>query len=314
MAPSIDFDSIIQNLPQAYAESRDIEQIRKVWNPSLYQEMSRHWDLIKEGIKGFSLAHAGMLSLITKFERDETAELVIRQFLDDKFPGALDLISQIDPLVNQYPSRLVQEAVMVCDDDDTRSVTMDVEPGPSTHRRGESLMGPPPRPAAPLTPVTPTGSKGTRHQGDHEEPPVGNASEPSSSDTAHGSLVLQQAAKRSLDVGELDQPLTPESPSKKAKTSTAPQSASPVTKSVEFWEVEGQQYIFKNDQWGPGWFMVRCGSAQRAPFLKHPLRGSMVMDHFNDDDQTCHDSGRIYTFDDVLRECTYRGKKGIFSA
>lgn len=306
MASSSDY--IIQKLPQAYAESREIEKVRRVWNPILDEEMSRHWNLIKEGIKGFSLAHAGMLSVLARFERDETAELIIRQFLDDRFPGALDLISQIDPLVNQYPSHVVQEAVMLCDDDDVRSFTMDIEPGPSTYRRGESSMAPPPRPAAPLTPVTPGGPKGTRHQNAHEQPPVGDAPEDASSDTAHGSLALLQTAKRSLDVVEVDHPRTPESPSKKAKSSTAPQPAGPVTKSVDFWEVEGQQYIFKDSQCGPGWYVVRCGPGQRAPFLSAPLRGNVAMDHFNHDNQPCHDSRRIYTFDDVLLEYTYRGK------
>ncbi|KAI7785332.1 hypothetical protein LA080_007617 [Diaporthe eres] len=295
-------DLIIQKLPREYVESRGIEKVRGTWIPLIDEEMSRHWDLIKEGIKGFSLAHAGMLSALTRFERDETAELIIRQFVDDRFPGALDLISQIEPLVNQYPSHVVEEAVMVCDDHDIRSVTMDVEPGPSNYHRGESSMPPPPRPAAPLTPVTPAGPKGIRHQNDHEQPPVGDVS----SDTDHGSLALLQTAKRSLDVVEVDNPRTPESPTKKAKSTTAPHSTGKVTKSVDFWEVEGQQYIFKDNQCGPGWFVVRCGPGQRVPFLKHPLKGNIATDHFNDDDQPCHDSRRIYTFDDVLREYTYR--------
>lgn len=294
-------DSIVKKLPKAYAEFREIEKVRSVWNPLLDEEMSRHWNMIKEGMKGFSLAHAGMLSILTRFERDDTAELIIREFLDNRFPGALDLISQIDPLVNQYPSHIVRE---ICDDDDVRSVTMDVEPRPSSYRRGESSMAPPPRPAAPLTPVTPAGPKGARRQDSQEQPPVEDASP----DTDHGSLALLQTAKRSLDVVEVDHPLTPESPVKKAKRSTAPQPAGPVTKSVDFWEVEGQHYIFKDKQCGAGYFVVRCGPGQRAPFLYPPLSGNVAMDHFNDDKQPCHDSRRIYTFDDVLMEYTYRGK------
>lgn len=294
-------DSIVKKLPKAYAEFREIEKVRSVWNPLLDEEMSRHWNMIKEGMKGFSLAHAGMLSILTRFERDDTAELIIREFLDNRFPGALDLISQIDPLVNQYPSHIVRD---ICDDDDVRSVTMDVEPRPSNYRRGESSMAPPPRPAAPLTPVTPAGPKGARRQDSQEQPPVEDASP----DTDHGSLALLQTAKRSLDVVEVDHPLTPESPVKKAKRSTAPQPAGPVTKSVDFWEVEGQHYIFKDKQCGAGYFVVRCGPGQRAPFLYPPLNGNVAMDHFNDDKQPCHDSRRIYTFDDVLMEYTYRGK------
>lgn len=300
-----------QELSQQYMDSREYESIKNEWSAIVRGVMSKRLDLIREGIKDFSRAHAWLLKEIAQHrERDDTAEQIIREISDDLLPGGLDLISQIDQLVNQHPNHMVQEAVMIYDDDDTRSFTMDVEPGPSTHRRGDASMGPPPRPAAPLTPVTPPGSKGTRNQTAHEEPP-GAAPEPLFSDTAHGSLVLQQTAKRSLDVVEVDQPRTPESPSKKAKSSAAPKSTCPVTKSVHFWEVEGEHFIFKNDQWGPGCFIVRCGTGQRVPFLKHPLKGNAVMDHFNDEDQPCHDSRRIYTFDDVLREYTFRGKKAI---
>lgn len=308
---------VLQELSQQYMDSREYESIKNEWSAVVRGVMSKRLEVIREGIKDFSRAQSWLLSEIAqRRERDDTAEQIIREISDDLLPGGLDLISQIDQLVNQHPSQnqhpshMVEEAVMICDDDDGRSFTMDVEPGSSTRRRGDALMGPPPSPAAPLTPVTPIGSKGTRNQTAHEEP-SGAAPEPPASETVHGSLVLQQTAKRSLDVVEIGQPRTPESPSKKAKSSTAPQPACPVTKSVHFWEVEGQQFIFKNDQWGPGCFIVRCGLGQRVPFLKHPLKGNAVMDHFNDDDQPCHDSRRIYTFDDVLREYTYRGKKEI---
>lgn len=300
---------VIQELSQQYMDSREYESIKNEWSAIVRGVMSKRLELIRDGIKDFSRAHEWLLREIAqRRERDDTAEQIIREISDDLLPGGLDLISQIDQLVNQQPGHMVEEAVMTCDDDDGRSFTMDVEPGPSTRRRGNASMGPPPRPAAPLTPVTPTGSKGTRNQTAHEEP-SGAATEHPFSDTAHGSLVLQQTAKRSLDVVEIDQPRTPESPSKKAKSSTAPQSVCPVTKSVHFWEVEGQQFIFKNEQWGPGCFIVRCGLGQRVPFLKHPLKGNAVMDHFNDDDQPCHDSRRIYTFDDILSEYTFRGEK-----
>ncbi|KAL1855746.1 hypothetical protein Daus18300_011029 [Diaporthe australafricana] len=300
-------DPITRMLPQEYTKSRDIETVRNYWNPIIDREMSRHWDLIEEGIRGFKLARYKMLSALTKFERDETAELILRDFLDSTFPGALDLITQIDPIVNQYPSRLAPEAVMVCDNDDIRSVTMDVEPGPSTRRHGESSMGPPPCPAAPLTPVTPAGLKETREQGAAEAPSVWDHPDSPSSGTAHGILSLRHTAKRSLDVMEVDPPQTPESPTKKSKGLIGPQPTGPATEPIDLWEVVAKQYIFKDNRCGPGWYVVRCNTTlEPKRFQNHPFEGDLAMDHFNDPKSVCHDTNKIYILDDIIRDFTYR--------
>jgi hypothetical protein len=98
-------------------ESRDIKNIKAAWDPVLHKKMSRHLDLIKEGVKGLSRSLSEIRSVITKFERDETAELVIQGFLD-KFPGVRDLISQFDQLVSQHLSQPAPEVVMACEEDD----------------------------------------------------------------------------------------------------------------------------------------------------------------------------------------------------
>lgn len=308
-------DSITRMLPREYTESRDIETVRNYWNPIIDREMSKYWDLIKEGIRGFTLTRYKILSALTKLERDETAELIVRDFLDSTFPGALDLITQIDPVVNQYPSRLAPEAVMVCDNDDIRSVTMDVEPGPSTRRHGESSMGPPPRPAAPLTPVTPAGLRDIGEQGAREAPSVWDRANSPSSGTAHGLLSLRQTAKRSLDVMEFDPPQTPGSPTKKAKGSTGLQPVGPATEPIDLWEVEARQYIFKDKRCGPGWYVVRCNTTlEPKKFQNHPLEDNLALDHFNSPTAVCHDTNKMYSLDEIIRDFTYRGKDGHLQA
>lgn len=56
---------------------------------------------------------------------------------------------------------------MICDDEDLRSITMDVEPGPSSHRKEKQPMGSPPRPVAPLTPGTSAGQNDIGHPEHH---------------------------------------------------------------------------------------------------------------------------------------------------
>jgi hypothetical protein len=98
-------------------ESRDIKNIKAVWDPVLHKKMGRHLDLIKEGVKGLSRSLSEIRSVMTKFERDETAELIIQQFLD-KVPGVREVVSQIDPLVSQHRSPAAPEVVMTYEDDD----------------------------------------------------------------------------------------------------------------------------------------------------------------------------------------------------
>lgn len=303
-------DSVLRMLPQSYTESRSIEKIRDAWTPAVRQEMRKHLDLVKEGVKAFSRAHDELLSSISRsaLEKDETAELIIRQVTDDMIPGALDLISQIDQLVGQYTGQVAPEAVMICDDDDSRSLTMGLEPGSSIRRQGESSMGPPPRPAVLLTPVTPSAPIDNAEEGDHERTPTRDDREFVPSSTSHGSLALPQTAKRSLEVVDIDDPRAPEPPTKRAMGSTAPRLDGLVTGSVDFREVEGKHFIFKDKRYGAGRFVLRCGPNQREPFLQHPLRSNVAINHFASKVHSCHDTERTYTLVDLLKEFTCRGK------
>ncbi|KAI3393552.1 hypothetical protein diail_4143 [Diaporthe ilicicola] len=304
-------DDIARMLPQDYVLSRDVERVRSIWNPVIHQEMSRHWEMIKEGMRGFKMTHDKIFSTFTNYERNETAELILRDFLDNTFPGALELINEIDPVVNQYPSRTDPEAIMVCDYDDNRSVTMDLEAGPSSRRHGDSSMGPPPRPVAPLTPVTPAGLRDTADQGAREPPSVWDHPDSPSSGPAPGTSSLRQTAKRSLHVMEFDSPRSPESPTKKAKSSTGSQPAGLVTKTADLWEVEGEHYIFKDKRCGPGWHVVLCTIGEGPEkFHEHPLENNVAINHFNPQDPKnkiiCHDTSKKYTLDEIIRDFTYR--------
>lgn len=305
-----------QQLPQSYRDSRHVENLEAVWEPILYREMGNHLDLIKEGVRGFTQVRSNIRRSLTEtsLERDETAEMIIQQFLNRKFPGVDDLITQIGPLLSQYPSQAAPAAVVVCDDDDRRSFTMEAEPGSSRQRQGEQLMRPPPRPAAPLTPGTAPASNDVGHQSSSEPlcipefqerlPPDGSHSSPSSLRT--------QTSKRLFDAMMIDQPRSPESSTKKAKT--APRWANLVNKSLDFHDVEGKQYIFKDVRCGDGvWLVVWCGPGQRTPFLEHPLRGKGALDHWRQKGHPCHDTGitSAYEFDDIVQEFAYRGKRPL---
>lgn len=288
-------------LPREYRNSRDIEQVKKTWNPILHQEMSRHWDMIREGMKGFSLAHDKVLKALAKYERDETAEIVCREFLDNMFPGALDLLTQIGPLVDQYPSCFADEGTMTLDDSDARSDTMGPEPGSSKRPGLTTSMGPPPRPCALMIaePFDSVGKAKTDACGDlPDSPPLGF--------TDHGPLTLQQNGKRPLETLEGEPLQATETPSKKAKKTNGAQ------KTINYWDVEGVEYIFKDKRCGPGYYVIRCNVERHPPlghpgvFVKPPLDGTTALDHFNSRGHTCHDSSKEYSVDDIIREFAHR--------
>lgn len=109
--------SPLQQLPRAYVESRDIRNIKAAWDPVLHKEMDRHLDLIKEGVEGLSRSLSEIRGVMTKFERDETAELIVQGFLD-RSPGLREVVTQFHPLVSQHLSQPAPEVVVACEGDD----------------------------------------------------------------------------------------------------------------------------------------------------------------------------------------------------
>ncbi|ROW08589.1 hypothetical protein VPNG_06225 [Cytospora leucostoma] len=281
--------------------------------------MSRHWDMTKEGIQGFSQAHSEIQRALAKYERDETAELILRDFLDNTFPGALELLTQISPLIDQYPSRVgsvsAQDVVFI-DDSDARSVTM----GPEASNRPEPLtssMGPPPRPTGPLTPNTPNKNRNGESPGAAGPSSIYDVPDSPPPSTDHGVLTLQHNAKRDLDVLGADASHAPESPRKRSKKTNGKQcdtSASEETRTIDIWEWEvvGVEYIFKDERCGPGWYVIRCNLGKQPginppwEFHTHPLENDTALAHFNDPFATCHDSNRHYTIESIIREFAHR--------
>ncbi|KAK7747884.1 hypothetical protein SLS53_001136 [Cytospora paraplurivora] len=279
--------------------------------------MSRHWDMIKEGIQGFAQAHNEIQKALAKYERDEMAELILREFLDNTFPGALELLTQISPLIDQYPSRVgsvsAQDVVFI-DESDARSVTM----GPETSYRPEpatSSMGPPPRPTGPLTPNTPNKNRNGESPGTVGPSSIYDVPDSPPPSTDHGVLTLQQNAKRDLDVMDTDTNQAPESPRKRSKKANGKQcdtSASEETRTIHIWEVGGVEYIFKDERCGLGWYVIRCNLGTRHGvnppwvFHTHPLENNTALNHFNDPFSICHDSSRNYTIESIIQEFAHR--------
>lgn len=298
---------------RGYMESRNIEDIKNRLRLVIRRRMSQHLNLIKEEAKGFSQSHTEIHRWLTRdmHETVEQSELIIRQIVDDILPGALDLVSQIGQLADQWSSQVAPEAVMACDDDEFRPLNMGLELGPSNHRHGESSMGPPPRPTALPTPVTPGAPKDNVEEDAREPPPpIEEDRESVVSDTSLVSFSRLQTARRSLDVAEMDHPGSPELPARRAKSSTTRPLRGLVTNSVDFQEVEGNQFIFQDKRYSDdSWLALWCDrDKQQRPFLGHPFRTKAVFNHFDGSDHPCHGSDRRPELEEILREHTYRGE------
>ncbi|ROW06761.1 hypothetical protein VMCG_04181 [Cytospora schulzeri] len=305
-------EAISRMLPSEYRESRDIEQVKRTWNPILRRELGKHWDMIKEGMKGFIQAQDEAVKALAKYERDETAERVFRDFLDDVFPGALDILLQIGPTVNQYPGCSTDEEAMALDDSDARSVTMAPEPSSSSRAGPTTSMGPPPRPSMftmlitePLNPATrgKTEASGSGDPGPSSIFDVPVSPPPASPD--HGPLTLQQNGKRPLASGS-ESAQASEMPNKKARKANGAQ------RTIDLWDVEAVEYIFKDKRCGPGYYVIRCNVERHPPlghpgvFVKPPLEGTNALDHFNSPGHTCHDTSKQYSIEEIIREFAYR--------
>lgn len=303
-------------LPSEYRKSRGIEQVKKTWDPILRHEIGRHWEMIKEGMKGFSMAHDDVLKALAKYERDETAEMICREFLDNVFPSALDVVAQLSPVVNKYPSYFTDAADMTIDNSDARSVTMGPVPGSSSRPSLKTSMGPPPRPCAPMIPEFGPATRGeTKPRGEGsgkvDSPSVYDLipDSPLPDDTDHGPLTLQQNGKRSRDTSGTEAPPTSETPNKRARKANRAQ------RNIEFDDVTGVEYIFKDNRCGYGHYdVIRCNVGkypalgQPGVFVTPPLESNTALDHYNKG-HACHDTTKDYSIDDIIHEFAHRVTK-----
>jgi len=93
--------------------------------------------------------------------------------------------------------------------------------------------------------------------------------------------------------------------SKKKKTSQLPKAI------VDWWDVEGAEYIFQYAPFGSDWYVVRCDRGKvEMPFIfkQHPLKDNLALEHFNNKKCKYHDSSRLYTEEEIMTQFGHRGK------
>lgn len=301
-----------QMLSSEYRESRDIKRVKKEWDPFLRHQLGRHWEMIQEGIKGFLRARDDVFKALAKYERDETAELICGEFMDNVFPDALDVLAQLGPVVNKYPSYFKDAADMTIEDFDARSITMGPESSLSSRPGPTTSMGPPPRPTAPMKPVFGPATRGKTDvcgkESDNAEPPsiYEIPDSPPSDDYDHGALTWQKNGKRSRDTLGTEALDTSGAPSKKAKRANGTQ------RTIDIQDIEGAEYIFRDKRCGPGHYVIRCNvgksprRGQPGVFVTPPLEEDTALDHFKSKSATCHDTTKDYTIEDIIHEFAHR--------
>lgn len=92
---------------------------------------------------------------------------------------------------------------------------------------------------------------------------------------------------------------------KKPKASSEVPAIETKNGNVEWWEVEGVEYIFEYPPFGPGWFVLRCELGPHSPpphiFTLHPFQEERAHEHYNNC-KSCkgHDTTRSYELNDIV--------------
>lgn len=296
---------------------------QREWEPVLEKALGTHLDQMAESIRGFATARPLLFDFMSDYEKSETVERLVREYVAKKLESApLHLLLEEpphSPREQRSRSPVRDEPHFELEDDldsiDRRSVTMAAESvtGPSTQPPAVSIsMAPPPRPIAPVAPMSPITP--VRFQA------VAGPSGQSSSHVADN-VPLRLAGKRLFDNLEPeDQPQlqTPPSPPKRAKPSSS-SSATPVsvnvTRSLDWFEVESDEYIFQDARCGSGWYVIRCniGKIQHVNpptrFTQHPFYNNLALEHFNQKEK-CHSGPPKgnYTEEIILQKFAFRGE------
>lgn len=302
----VDDDLIFEQLPQRYRESRDIGQVRSAWRSLLVRCMGRHLEEIRMAIQNFSSAQSKFLGIVARYERDETAQRIIHEFAEDSIPGLIQLLSD-----TSLQGTVTKDPIMCDGDLDARSFTMGPDATTSLDLQARTSVGPPAasRTVAPVAPMTPASTRSDERVS--VAGPSGLRTLPTSLDVG----IPTQRQKRPLEeAGQL--PRGADSPLKKARGETSFQKSSTfkVWRTIQLWEIDGDDYIFQEPRCGPGWFIVRCnlskqvGVNEPVGFDRHPLEENVAMDHFNNKNLSCHDSTTIYTLESIMQDFGHRGK------
>lgn len=296
---------------------------QREWKPALEKALGSHLDQMAESIRGFASARPLLLNFMSDYEKSETAERLVREYVAEKLSNApLHLLSEEptrSPREQQSIIPVRDEPHFELEDNldrmDRRSVTMAAEPvaGPSTQHAAICVsMAPPPRPIAPVAPMSPI----TPVRLQAVAGPSGQ-----SSSRVTDKVPLRPAGKRLFDNLEPEEQLqqqTPPSPPKRAKPSSS-SSATPlsfnVTRSLDWFEVDSDEYIFKDARCGSGWYVIRCniGKIQHVNpptrFTKHPFHNNLALEHFNQKEK-CHSGPPKgnYTEEMILQKFAIRGE------
>lgn len=330
-------DRLIRRLPQIYKSPQNWQ---REWEILLAEELGSYLDQIEDSINKFASARPRILEFMAGYERDEMAERLLFQYVEERLSGVpLHLLSENftpDALFSgegHTAGNLVDETGSEADANsgrmDRRSVTMAAEKiSTAGVQQATVSMAPPPRPSAPVAPMTPAtpgtswwntnyvqAEAGSSRQQSRKESPVPQL--PAVSDN-----VEKQKAKRPVDsLGPQEQQETLQSRSKKPKTSAAfiiPRQSFKPHRALSMLDVDEMDYLFRDARCGAGWYVIRCytGKTQTAKlaarFLQHPLRNNLALEHFNQK-SPCHTGPRgppksKYTEEKILEKFAYRGE------
>lgn len=325
MAESLN-DDLLSELPYRF---KSPQNPRPEWEGVLRKGLGRYLDRIEESIREFASARPRVLSFMAEYEKERTAEVILSGYVQDRLSSVpLHLLSvDFTQLRGEqhFVSPATEENRVELDDDmdrmDRRSVTMAAEPmTPPGAQPAAICMGPPPRPSAPMAPMTPVTPWRNGQDGPAVAGPSCKRVAPTLPVLARPSNTAAQAATGKRPVSSLgpeEQQQALPSPSKKAKTSLAG-AASPslikVTKSVSMFDVEREEYIFRDARCEPGWYVIRCNIGETqfvntpTRFTVHPLENNEALVHFNQRQKCHHFSTKDkYTEESILQKFAHRG-------
>lgn len=319
-------EHILRALPDRYKSTHN--QVRE-WEVLLGQELGNYLDRIEESIRGFVSARPKILSILTLFERDESAESILREYVEGRLNGVpLQLLFDDFTRFRGEQHFLNNDAGAEHGDGmdrmDRRSVTMAAEPATNTDTQQAAInMAPPPRPSAPEAPMTPYTPSNPRQNSD-APPMAGPSGQHSVSNSSVRTHVQDTSVpgphstgKRLIDNSELeDQHQSLQSPSKRPKTNWSRLlPVIEVSRFVCMYEVVDDDYIFKDARCGSGWLVIRCNIKEiqfvNVPtrFTQHPLENNLALEHFNQKSK-CHlgPPKNKYTEEVILQKFAFRGK------
>lgn len=332
-------DHLYQLLPETYRLSREVEEIKKIWQPLLEQELGPSINQIRDGTRTLFEGRSRLKGIVSRVERDERAQTVLQDFVKGKLPlpELRQLLQQLKEPVTPPPhpasSNEVRGRLNMAPPDNQSAVAIGTNGAPQT---GASFV-----PDSFMTPRRPENGHSA----------VDSAARPSTvgrqdADTPtrqRGSIsmalsppnTVTTGVKRSLNTALAgDDHQSPESPSTSMSAlnkrqrialsganrtpvrppNTGSSAVTEVTRAVTFAEVCEEEFIFTDARCGPGWYVIRCNTNSRgfdnapARFQRHPFDNDLALRHFNSKEVDCHDSRGKYTVEDIIRECAYRGK------